>query len=99
MNRAKQRQKQRDTEVLRFNVAGPPYFNFSPKRGLRYSNPRTSVVKIKRKREASETVSGLFGQIGGSEFPVEQIAKDRLHVVCATILVIEIIGVLPHIHG
>src|SRR5438445_9302961 len=41
----------------------------------------------------------LLAEIPRCEIPVEQVSGYRANVVCTTVLVVEVVGVLPHING
>src|SRR5262245_49653173 len=43
-------------------------------------------------------LAGLL-QVAGRELPVDEILQEGRHVVGAAVLIVEVIGVLPHIEG
>ena len=50
----------------------------------------------------SQTISsyGLGGrQVVGGKIPVHQVIEKVVNIVWATVLVVQVVGMLPHIHG
>ena len=72
-----------------------PHSSHSGQRVLKVAKLFSRCYQVRRRLPGSNS----SGEVLSREIPVDELVEHRIHIVCAPVLVVQVIRVLPHIDG